>query len=188
MKKLFIILALLSATALASDSIKKENKSVSEMLEAYKEQTAQAPISREVQLENEVRQLQTELRETRRKYYAAKTKLKKLEQPAETTGYTKEQVETLLIQAQNEVYYDGLKYSVAEREFVLTLTSIEDVHWIASKVLDNDLARIESLKGDDKLYEAEILEIIEEYKTYYNANRQPQQHPVTEQQQVQQQN
>lgn len=176
MKALIIILAILSTVLLASDSIPTEQKSVSQLLEDYNSTAKKAPSKVEV-LENEVRKLQTELRDVRRKYYAAKTELKKHEHESteNTDTYTTEQVQAIITQAENNVYYDSLKYALAERQFVLTLTTIEDVHWIANRVLENDIQRLQSIKGeDDTSHEGEIAEIVQEYKTYFNANRYPQ--------------
>ena len=173
MKTILIALAIMLAmTTSASELVEQKQAAPSDILN----RSQSRPKSDNADLKNQVVQLQIELRETKRKYYAAKTELKKLQsatQPVESDNYTGDQVEQFITDAQNEIYYGGLVYSVAEREFLLSLTTIEDMQWLLSKMHSADLERIVNLKGSDETYKDNIKEVIADYKSYFEANNQP---------------
>ena len=174
MKALIITLALiLSMPVYASDIAQpqEQQRSTKDLLEKFKSKQSNSPTA---ELENQVVQLQIELRETRRKYYAMKTENMKLKdtQTAQA-GYTEDQVRAIVNDAQSELYYDVLKYAVGEREFMLSLTTVEDIHWLLVRMKLTDIDRIKSIRSDDTVYLQDISDVVGEYKSYYDVNRHP---------------
>jgi len=175
MKTLIILLALvLTMPIYASNAVEQKTKSASELLKEY---NSKKPESDHVGLENQIVKLQLELRDTRRKYYAAKTENNKLKSELATVGkvkgYTKDQVKQILASAQSDMYYDTLTYAIAERKFLLSLSTIEDMVWLLVRMEKTDTDRMEELKGADKTYQKDIADIVAEYKSYFDANRKP---------------
>jgi len=154
----------------ASDVVEQKPASAADILKQYK---SKKPESDHVDLENQIVQLQLELRETRRKYYAAKTENKKLkaEGTTQATGYTEEQVKEIVNSAQSDMYYDILKYAIGEREFILSLATKEDMTWLLEKMRETDIGRIKTLKRATETYSKDVSDVIGEYKSYYDVNR-----------------
>lgn len=164
MKTLLLVLSLFLTTTVVAEDYSKFKKAP-----AKKGQTR--TVTNSAELENRIVQLELELRETRRKYYAAKTELEDLKkaQPAEEV-ITQEQVDALVAEAQNEVYYGALMYTIGERRFLRTLTDIREVHWLLGKMNEHDIERVISIVGTEDLsYEEHIKSVMGEYQSYYDA-------------------
>jgi len=186
MKTLIIVLALLiSAPTSASGIAKQQTKSASDLLKEYRNKK---PESDHIELENQIVKLQLSLRETRRKYYTATKEVAKLKAEIANAGndsssYTDEHVEEMLAKAQSDIYYNILTFTIAEREFLLSLDNIEDMKWLLVRTKDADFARVEELKGNDQTYLTDIANTVTEYQSYYNKNRTPAEEKPAEQQQ-----
>jgi len=134
--------------------------------------------------------LQSELRDTKRKYYAEKTKREKLETAAAQAAgpkveqtWTRPEVQAILDQQLAEAGYQGMVYTVAEEQFLLSLTNIEDVKWLLDIMIGNNLDSIVDFKGEDETYKENIKQVIADYQSYYDSQRNPVVEQATEQSQ-----
>jgi len=169
MKTLFIILALLSTTLLASDGPRQEQKSVDQMLQDFKK----APTTKETILKNENVKLQLELQEIRRKYYKLKLELKEIksnkDEAVVVETFTHEEVENIVANTRADTWYRLIKYTTGERLFLKDFTSLENVKWVLDIMIENDMKRIIDYANGETFYEKDLAEVVAEYKGYFTA-------------------
>ena len=182
MKTLIIILALLISTPIYSTEVVPGEQTAAPTKRQFESKKSNPTAD----LKNQIVQLELELRNTKRKYYAEKTENKKLRE-ASTTGeeHTEEQIAQDIQDAENNIYYGGLLYSISERKFLLSLATKEDITWLLEKMHSADLGRLQNLIGEtDESYLQDVEDIVADYKSYYDVNRNKQeQAPAQEAQQ-----
>ena len=62
-------------------------------------------------------------------------------------------------------------YNVAEEQFLLSLTTIEDVNWLLNIMITLNMEKLANYRGSDESYKQEIEKIVADYQSYYNSQR-----------------
>jgi hypothetical protein len=173
----YILLALTLAftliTQASDETFTKTTKSLDRLIHAQEK-------TEEARLKRELIQLQNELRSANRAYYLLskehdelKAQLESLQQseayaPAEGM-YTEEQVAEIVQNAQNEIWADSMVYRIAEREFLLSLSSIVHGKFVVEDMLASDYANLRSIYGEDFDFSSHVGVAVEEYREYFEA-------------------
>lgn len=165
MKFLLIALALLvTMPTYTNDQQENPQAKVQDLLNKYKSRE----VSPTAALERENIQLKNEVRDLRRKLYVAEQQLQQAKSSNINMSelYTEEQVQAIIDNAYTEMYAEFLAHRVAERNFLLSLKSVEQGYYVVTEMNKLDHEQLTEHHGNEN-YKQDIDSLVTEYTEYF---------------------